>query len=155
MSFNRFVFALAQSSAVLAGALAPAAAAADGPEAFLIKSAETLDKVFDFLITLDLALFGIVGFFVSNGLSRRPRIRISQVIALVLFVTCASYSLFCGYKGRLDLAVVLASRGFSFPSVQDWYAYQAISVVMSGILAAIVLILTMLGRDRTVQEENT
>lgn len=145
------IITVAKFAAIISIALGTTAVA-DGPEQFLIKSAETLDKVFDFLITLDLALFGIVGFFVRNGLSKSPRIQIFQIGALVLFVTSASYSLFCGYKGRLQLAVILASRGSPFPSVQDWYAYQAASVVMSGILAAIIVILTWLGADRTTQE---
>lgn len=104
MPLKRCVFVFAPVALILSSALG-ATAAAEGPEAFLIKSAETLDKVFDFLITLDLALFGIVGFFVRNGLSRSPRIQFFQSLALVLFVACANYSLFCGYQGPACMSV--------------------------------------------------
>lgn len=146
VSLKRSVVALVQLAAVLFGALA-ATAAENGPEAFCIKSAEILDKIFDLLITLDLALFGIVGFFVSRGLSQNRRVWLIQIIALPLFAMSASFSLFCGYKGRLGLAVLLASSGCPFRVKQDWYVYQAILLVISGALMAAIVFFTLLGRE--------
>jgi hypothetical protein len=124
------------------------AAAAEGPDDFRIKSAESFDKVIDFLVTLDLALFAVVGFFIRNGLAGAPRVRCGQIILLILFTVAASFSLFCGYRARLDLASILASGSFPFQAVQDWYVYQAVLVVGSGVLAAATVALCLLGNDR-------
>ncbi len=115
------------------------AATADGSDDFRIKSAESLDKVVDFLITLDLALFGLVGFFVRNGLSAQPRLRRAQIAVLVPFALVAGYSLFCGYRARLDMIALLASGSFPFESVPSWSVYQAIAVVGAGVLATVIV----------------
>jgi hypothetical protein len=143
ISLRSFVFIIVLVGSILVCDFA----LADG-DSFRLKSADLMDKTFDYLIGLSLALFAIVGFFIKNGLSEKYCVRFWQIVGLVFFLLVDSLSLFFGYNARLDLATILASGGFSFNTQAIWYVLQAISVLISGLLAFVVLGLAIFDKSK-------
>jgi hypothetical protein len=120
----------------LVSVTALAAAASEGE--LKLKGAEIFERSIDFMVTLDLALFAVVGFFAKDGLFIKGGnvIHRGLVLLLALFAITAVGSLFCGYLTRMEIVAQVSYSGTFYAGGFNEYTVQAWLLVAAAFCAA-------------------
>ena len=113
-----------------------------------LKSVDIFEHMIDFMVTLDLALFAVVGYFCKDGLIRIPkgagyRLQYGQALFGFFFVIASVISLLFAYLGRAELISQVASTGAFDPDKVSSYICQAFALIASGIFALFFVCITL------------
>lgn len=136
---------------ILVGLLITAAAGAafgetDGSD-FKAKSADHFEHAIDFMVTIALGAFAVLGYLMKDSVLAPGKHRSRQLIAASLAMAAGATSLYYGYKSYLNLVVVTGSGTFSFTSMPDTYAMQAFFLLLEGLFIFLALVITLLYRE--------
>ncbi|MCF3946357.1 hypothetical protein AiwAL_07040 [Acidiphilium sp. AL] len=93
------------------------------------------EHLIDFMVTLDLALFALVGYFAKDRLATSGCIRCLQYLTLLLFSLSSGVSLFYAYFGHLEIAAQLVGGAFDYRHLHDYY-FQALTLIIAAIFVA-------------------
>jgi hypothetical protein len=93
-----------------------------------LKAQEVFEHTTEFMVGLDLALIGAVGFFAKDGFVKPWLPRAMQQVSLLIFLAVAWVSLFFAYQSHMELMQQLAGGVFDYPSLSA-YVWQAISLI--------------------------
>lgn len=144
---SNFLVRLLLAALLIAGCLlVPPALADNAAEGYREMVPGIFEHVTDFLVTLDLALFALVGYFAKDGLGAEGRARVFEFAALGFFVAANVLSLFFAYWARLEIATQLAGGAFSYAPLTD-YVWQA-RLLFAGAISAVLFIGRALLRKR-------
>ncbi|MGH7120968.1 MAG: hypothetical protein ACREFP_18605 [Acetobacteraceae bacterium] len=108
-----------------------------------LKAADVFSHTIDLLITLDLALFALVGYFAKDRLSASGRRRIIQLTLLFFFFVAGCTSLYFAYSGQLEIGAQLYGGGFDYQHLHD-YVLQALTLLAATALAFFFLVAALL-----------
>lgn len=109
---------------------------------FRLKAADVFEHTTDFMVTLSLALFALVGYFGKDRLAKSGCRRASQLVVLGLFFAASVASLLCAYFSRLEIVSHLASGTFDYTKLHC-YVVQAWTLVVAAFFAAVFLLIAM------------
>lgn len=94
------------------------------------KSADAFAHTIDLLVTLDLALFALVGYFAKDRLAGVGCKRTWQLLLLTCFFVAGCASLYFAYSGHLEIGAQLANGKFDYKRLYN-YVWQAFSLLVA------------------------
>jgi hypothetical protein len=148
MLIRRPVIAGAAALVPLLSMLTTALAAETSEGGPLLKAAEVFERTLDFMVTLDLGLFALVGFFAKDGLPASSRSgRLIQGSLAAAFFVAAAASLYLGYESRLELMQQLAGGTFAYQFLR-YYPRQALALLIAGVFAVCFVVTAISTRRR-------
>jgi uncharacterized membrane protein len=129
---------------------APEALPANAPESFRHEdmtakaaSASALKEVISLLVTLSLGLTGVVGFSVRGGLKQFGAFSAINAILLAIYIWLLVFCLKKAYYAYAMIAAQLAEGHFFYARISDQVEEQAVGLVISAIIVAVVLFLNV------------
>jgi hypothetical protein len=120
--------------------------ATDGSD-FKAKSADHFEHTIDFMVTIALGAFAVLGYLLKDSILTPGCRRWSQLIVASLAMLAGAASLYFGYKSYLGLITVTASGTFSFGAMPETYAMQALFLLLEGLFIFLTLVITLLYRE--------
>jgi hypothetical protein len=119
------------------------------PSFEFIKSApDVFERTIDYMVTVSLALFGLVGYsFTILSSAVDYRVKITAYLSLLLFVICDATSLIFAYLSRTWLISRLAVGQFDYERT-GIYMFQAESLLIASAAACVFWVVATLTRDQ-------
>ena len=114
---------------------------------FKAKSADHFEHAIDFMVTISLGAFAVLGYLIKDSILAPGWRRVSQLTIASLAMGAGAASLYYGYQSYLNLVVVTGSGTFSFTAMPATYAMQAFFLLMEGVFIFLALVVTMLYRE--------
>jgi hypothetical protein len=141
------LFAPAVSNWIFVSAAAQAEGQTPALE-YMKLSPEVFERTIDYMVTLNLALFGLVGYSLTK-LSNITAACLKRVAVLcaAVFLLFGVSSLVFGYLSRIWLVSRLAIGLFDYEKSND-YVYQADALLVAGVFALLFSFIALSARER-------
>lgn len=122
--------------------VAPTLATESAGDSARLKAPEIFEHTLDFMVTLDLAVFAVVGFFSKDGISSSKYLRRIQIGSFGLFIVFGALSLLFAYDARIEIMRQLAGGAFSYETL-NYYVWQGWTLLIAAICAGVFVIIAL------------
>jgi hypothetical protein len=109
---------------------------------FKLKAADYFEHTIDFMVTITLGTFAVVGWLVKDSELTSVCARVWQFVAALGALSAGSLSLYFGYQSYLDLMSITGSGTFSYSALSGHYGYQALFLLSELPFLLLVLLVT-------------